>query len=340
MLAPSFGKIIRNGEDATFTGGIHNTGKRRVMKQTNRQTNEDTNCRDRHCTPTPPAPMHTVGSLDLPHLSEKDSTIFSVLFDPESTPSANASTHQYIHIDSGLPSDPHIPAELLPGIKQREVRAVLEAEAAISLPRADHAEHPLDLHTLEHALEMLNKLIEDFPRYASAYNNRAQVRRLLLHRKRPVAGEDTDSAHQEQHQLVPTSPSVRTVESDLHSAITLASGGGGGGANHPLATTPLERVSPAQAKVLQSAYTQLATLYLAFYRAAQSADAEGQCPAMSMENWEERASHYFRLAGRYGSELGRAMAVRTNPYAKMCAGMVKEVMKREVQGVGINFDCV
>lgn len=275
--------------------------------------------------------------LGLPSLSEKDSTIFSVLFDPESTPSSNASTHQYILIDRNLPPDPHIPTELLTEIRQREVHAVLEAEAAICPPRADHdgnSAYSLNLCMLEHALEMLSKLIEDFPRYASAYNNRAQVRRLLLHCKESPAGEDTHSA-QEQHQLVSISPGkkgVATIESDLHHAITLASGGD---AHHPFPTTTLERVSPAQAKVLQSAYTQLATLYLAFSRAATGADTGDQYagdPAMSSERWEERASHYFRLAGRHGSELGRAMAVRTNPYAKMCAGMVKEVMKREVQG--------
>ena len=292
--------------------------------------------------PAPPAhlpPMHTPSAPGLPHLSEKDSTILSVLFDPESTPSTNASTHQHILIDPSLPPDPHIPAELLPGIKQREAHAVLEAEAAISSdPGGESASYSVDLRTLEHALETLNKLIEDFPRYASAYNNRAQIRGLLLRRKQAVAGEDTNSAPEQLQLASSTSPGVATVESDLHSAITLATGGGG--TIHPFpASSPLERVSPAQAKVLQSAYNQLATLYLVFFRAAKGADAdaEGQYSgdlAMSPEHWEERASHCFRLAGRYGSELGRAMAVRTNPYARMCAGMVREVMKREVQGVG------
>ena len=44
---------------------------------------------------------------------------------------------------------------------------------------------------LEHALEMSNKLIEDFPWYAPAYNNRAQIQRLPLYRKQPAKEEDT-----------------------------------------------------------------------------------------------------------------------------------------------------
>lgn len=53
---------------------------------------------------------------------------------------------------------------------------------------------------------------------------------------------------------------------------------------------------------------------------------------MAAEQWEEKASRAFELAGRYGSEIGRKMSVRTNPWAKACGGMVREVLKREMEG--------
>jgi len=38
------------------------------------------------------------------------------------------------------------------------------------------------------------------------------------------------------------------------------------------------------------------------------------------------------MGGRYGNEMARAMSVATNPYAKLCGGIVKEAMRAE--GVG------
>jgi hypothetical protein len=51
----------------------------------------------------------------------------------------------------------------------------------------------------------------------------------------------------------------------------------------------------------------------------------------SAERLEERASQEFALAGKYGSDLARAMAVRTNPYAKMCGAIVKTALQREIE---------
>jgi hypothetical protein len=38
------------------------------------------------------------------------------------------------------------------------------------------------------------------------------------------------------------------------------------------------------------------------------------------------------MGGRYGNELAREMAVRTNPYAKLCGGIVKGALMEEVRG--------
>ena len=91
------------------------------------------------------------------------------------------------------------------------------------------------------------------------------------------------------------------------------------------------RVSPVQGKILQAAWVQLGGLYLGFSRWCKTEDGRAGDDDES-ERWEEKASRAYEMAARFGSELGRAMAVKTNPYAKMCAGMVREVMKREFEG--------
>lgn len=40
----------------------------------------------------------------------------------------------------------------------------------------------------------------------------------------------------------------------------------------------------------------------------------------------------FQQGGRYGNEIARQMAVKTNPYAKMCGAIVKEAMRKEMTG--------
>ena len=49
---------------------------------------------------------------------------------------------------------------------------------------------------------------------------------------------------------------------------------------------------------------------------------------------EEMASRDFEWGGRYGCEVGREMAVRTNVYQKACGGVVGEAMRGERMGRG------
>ncbi len=39
------------------------------------------------------------------------------------------------------------------------------------------------------------------------------------------------------------------------------------------------------------------------------------------------------MGGRYGNDVAREMAVRTNPYAKLCGNIVKEAMRGEMLGM-------
>jgi hypothetical protein len=64
---------------------------------------------------------------------------------------------------------------------------------------------------------------------------------------------------------------------------------------------------------------------------ASRGEIKGILDDESSERLEERASHDFSMAGKYGSELARAMAVRTNPYAKMCGAIVQTAMRNEMR---------
>ncbi|KAI5858156.1 hypothetical protein BZA05DRAFT_386145 [Tricharina praecox] len=137
-------------------------------------------------------------------LSLHDSNTLSLLFDPESSPSSTTGT-----ISPSLPPDPHYPSAVLPLLQTLE-------RQAISLAEASPAE----------ALTILSSLITTYPQYASAYNNRAQLLRILSH-------------------------SSTEITADLRTAITLA---------RPARS--IDAVSPLQAKVLSNSYTQLGAVLL------------------------------------------------------------------------------
>lgn len=88
-------------------------------------------------------------------------------------------------------------------------------------------------------------------------------------------------------------------------------------------------VSSDNAKVLSFAHTHRATIYMLIARGEISGVLENE----NLERLEEYASHDFAMAGKYGSELARAMAVRTNPYAKMCGAIVQAALKHEMHPI-------
>jgi hypothetical protein len=111
------------------------------------------------------------------------------------------------------------------------------------------------------------------------------------------------------------SGNVQGALEDIAKAIWLATPSGNG------------TLSADNARVLSLAHTHRATIYMLIARR----EITGILPDESPERLEERASHDFAWAGKYGSDLARAMAVRTNPYAKMCGAIVKTAMKKEIE---------
>jgi tetratricopeptide (TPR) repeat protein len=89
----------------------------------------------------------------------------------------------------------------------------------------------------------------------------------------------------------------------------------------------LNATSSDYVNVLSHAHSHRATIYMLLARGEISGVLENESP----ERLEEYASRDFAMAGKYGSELAKAMAVRTNPYAKMCGAIVQSALRKEMQ---------
>ena len=242
-------------------------------------------------------------------LSKGDSKVLAQVFDPESGP-AKAE----VVIDIHRPVDQHIDdTYLLAKLANAEKGAIKLIEsfekASDKTPRAKE-------EAFRNALLVLDQIIYEYPEYASARNNRAQLRRwrfgdhnMLCQSRRSTTPERVEAA----------SAAVR----DLKQCIALAS-----------PERPQDSVSPNQARQLAQAYTQLGALYYAASKdLGQTVDAETvleDLEAWSDDQFEEEASRLFYLGGLYGNEVAKALAVHTNPHAKLCGSIVKEAMRKEL----------
>ena len=160
---------------------------------------------------------------------------------------------------------------------------------------------------LQDAIKELSNLINNYPFYASGYNNRAQARRLLY--------PDLDT-------LVQDPEATHAILQDLGQAISIAT---------PLQATGA--VSHQDARVLSSAHTHRAYL---LYKCSQMSESKGNLfaaiPQLGQHDGEtllEMASRDFALGGRYGNKVAKQLAVHTNPYAKLCGSIVKEALQKE-----------
>lgn len=156
------------------------------------------------------------------------------------------------------------------------------------------------------AVTQLTALIAANPSYASAYNNRAQAYRLL-------SGSDTDQL------------TIHNILTDLDKAISLS--------------TPTPQLCPAtpdDIRVLASAHTHRGYLLLrastspSFLSLLLSLDVPLLGNVKTPSQVEELASADFAIAGRYGNKTARDLAVKTNPYAKLCGQIVREALQREI----------
>lgn len=247
-------------------------------------------------------------------LSFNDSTVLSKLFDPESSPRGS------VVADSSLPSDPVIrDADLLSFLRlqEKEIIKCIESACKSSISSAART------RALSEAYDSLSVLINTYPEYASLRNNRAQLLRIqygdciLVSPGEPLAVTKASSAGP-------------IALEDLNTAITLLT---------PANSQGL--VSPAQGRTLAQAYTQRAAIFhatsksLAVPSETPEARRKQDCPQKSLQHWDcqvygEAASRDFLMGGRYGNPIGKALAVHTNPTAKLCGQMVQQAMRREL----------
>lgn len=247
-------------------------------------------------------------------LSFNDSTVLTKLFEPESSPASS------VVVDMSLPSDPVISdADLLSSLRMQEKEIIIRIEGACTSSSSSVAR----TQSLFEAYESLSMLIDTNPEYASLRNNRAQLLRIQYGDCILISSEDSLAAPK-------ASSAGATALEDLNKTITLLT-----------PASPRGLVSPAQRRTLAQAYTQRAALFHATAKilAVRCGTSESQrqqnCLVKDLQHWdlqdyEEAASRDFLMGGRYGNQIGKALAVHTNPTAKLCGRMVQQAMRRDL----------
>ena len=254
-------------------------------------------------------------------LSSNDHAVLSKLFDPESVPDNTG-----VMIDASLPSDPNIPDPHMYLVIQKEEKSIIQTIEAVlrdpeALPSSKH-------QAFKQAYTDLSDLIETHPTSASLRNNRTQLFRLQYGDNVLVYDVKMDVSSE-------LWTLATTALSDLDEAIRLLS-----------PVTPHSAVSPFQSRVLAQAYTQRGALFhaavklLTIYYEGSESSPTAMIRVVSLKDWdlhdfEAAASKDFFMGGRYGNEIGKSLAVHTNPTAKLCGQMVQEAMKREYTSANI-----
>lgn len=233
-----------------------------------------------------------------PTLSKNDLAVLGALFDPEASLTTTTTLGGLQDATPSSRADVNVSSSV--------VEAERSAVQLLNTPDPTAAQ-------VRTAISQLSRLIDENPSYASAYTNRAQATRLL-----PNALTDPEI--------------LTSILSDLHSAIKLSSSPSG----------------PAQLQLQQGVNRVLATAHShrAFILLHASSDASlfkllsttvdlaplGLPPDVTQSRLEELASQDFATAGRNGDEKARQMAVKTNPYAKLCGSIVREALREEIRG--------
>ncbi|KAL2021128.1 hypothetical protein VTK56DRAFT_7434 [Thermocarpiscus australiensis] len=254
-------------------------------------------------------------------LSRRDINVLEKIKDPESDPSLA------VQLDPTLPKDPYISdPDVYQDISRQERDIILSIQNLEFQQAKPQSSRTSDIDIIEEyrkCVSRFDRLVEQYPQYASARNNRAQALRRLYGDSMLVA--DAPKLPQALLQQVDDAERIqaaKTVLSDLDRAISLLT-----------PTVPYSRLSPQAAKTLSMAHTQRAAIYLMTSKLLVSrplsVDADRPEAGWSKLEFEERASRDFAMGGRYGNDIAKGLAVSTNPTAKLCGQMVREAMKKE-----------
>lgn len=254
-------------------------------------------------------------------LSTRDINVLEKIKDPESDPS------RAVQVDPTLPKDPNIlNEEVYKAISQQErdiILSIQELETRSNKAKSEETSNVDVVAEYQKCILQLGQLIEAHPKYAGAYNNRAQALRRLCgdtmllsvsqHPPQALLRSVSETERQEM---------ARMALGDLDSAIQLL--------------TPAKlysKLSPQTARTLSMAHTQRAAIYHITSKLIASnplsMDPERREATWTELDFAENASKDFAMGGRYGNEIAKGLAVSTNPTAKLCGQMVREAMKKE-----------
>jgi hypothetical protein len=241
-------------------------------------------------------------AINMPNtdLSANDKRILNALFDPETLPSSVAKSKDVATIDPSLPAHPSISPLQLSDLERQQNDIVRNVSSRS------------DTIALDDAIAHLNGTIAAWPNYASAYVNRAMLRRMSIE----ASSQDNKNI------FAALQKDIEALFTDLARAIHLSLP----------SSSPTAPVSPYQARILRTAYSHRAYLYL------KAVETGNELKGLGKSELEELASKDFAAAARYGDDVAREMSVRTNPYAKMCGAIVRNALreerKAEIESVG------
>lgn len=207
----------------------------------------------------------------------------------------NALFDAEISLNRSVPVAGHkVEAASTPPTQQWQQQRILEAVRLLNeiAPSPD---------AVRRSIGIFDKIIDNDSTCASAYVNRAQAMQLL-----PLSTECLSQTFQ-----------------DLSKAIELSE------PKHKL-----DKVTSENARVLASAHTHRGSLLL---RASVTpsilellTNASPHYQDIPPAELEQLASKEFTIAGRYGSQFAQSLAVKTNPYAKLCGSIVREALQKEI----------
>jgi len=248
----------------------------------------------------------------------RDMNVLEKIKDPEFDPSA------IVSIEESLPADPHVKDEAVyKALSAREREIVLsmhEVETQLEKNSSDTAA----IEAYKRSTARLGQLIDEYPDYASARNNRAQALRRLYGDSMLVTQPPETSPQPLVRDAVDEERirQSKVALEDLDKAVQLLS-----------PRSPWTPISATAAKTLSLAHTQRAAIYHATSKLlaqdhTQTNHGRKESGWKTLE-FEAAASHDFAVGGRYGNEIAKGLAVSTNPTAKLCGQMVQEMMRKE-----------
>lgn len=260
------------------------------------------------------------------NLSTRDVNVLEKIKDPESNPAAGVIT------DEALPRDPHVTEPTAyDDLVSRErgiIQIIHTIETQFSESQSQDA-NEVAIQGYKQCLAEIDALISEFPNYASARNNRAQIMRRLY--GDAMLLEITTGMPLpliEQPDAAEKKAAAVSALNDLERSIALLS--------PATLSTP---ISPQAARTLSKAYTQRAAIYLRTSKLLTDrpldVDGDRTEAQWSRVDFEQAASHDLAYGGRYGNQIAKGLAVSVNPTAKLCGQIVREAMKKEY---GPSFD--